>query len=158
MIIEHGDIWCIYYETNVFAFAANSELNSTGEMAMDEGIALQVRYRIPGVARRSGFALRASMKELGVYGVLDATPELQMKPRILAFQTQIKSGTPLNLKVMATSADAIAKIMKAHRDWRIDLSEPLFHGGGVRHEDVYKLLKNLPNRLHVWRSSLDSHG
>lgn len=145
MILEYGDMWTVWEETDLFLFTANSMLTKDGKLVMGAGIAKEVRDKFPGIDKRLGEYLQQlnlSGKEFNL--LLSPTGK-----KVGAFQTKVEWKHPSDLKLIERSVAVLRS--KAGSFSRIDLAFPGINNGKLEFDKVYPIVQQLPDNVYLWQ-------
>jgi len=139
MIRENGNMWDIWDLTDKFIFTGNSTVKRNGALVMGRGIAREVRDRFTGIDLKIGNAIKFDVGQN--YGFLEGS-------KICVFQVKHHWGNPASLQLVRAS---VAK-MRANVDptLRYDMNFPAIGNGGLSYNEVYPLIKELPDNVHIW--------
>lgn len=147
MILEKGDMWSVFGQTDLFCITTNSYVRQDGQLTMGRGIALVAKQRIPHMAAAIGREIRRTCGARGIYGLLVyATPE----QNIGLFQVKRHFKDKAELAIMRYSIQRLGVFVANTSAQRVDLNFPGIGWGGLQQEDVFPLLTYLPDIVHVW--------
>jgi len=149
MILEYGDMWSVWSETDLFLITANSFVKRNGCLVMGAGIARQARDRFPGLDATLGQAIRESCGHLGKYGLL-ISPRWPAS-RLGLFQVKYHWNTEALPELIQRSAEKLTAWASAHPDCRIDLNFPGIGNGRLHPAQVLPIVGQLPDNVHVWQ-------
>jgi len=149
MILQYGNMWSVWPETDLFLITANSFIKRTGQLVMGAGIARQARDRFPGIDTTLGQAIRETCGHLGEYGLL-ISPRWPAA-RLGLFQVKYHWNTEALPELIHQSADQLTEWASAHPDCRIDLNFPGIGNGRLSSEQVFPIIEQLPDSVHVWQ-------
>jgi len=149
MILEYGDMWSVWSETDLFLITANSFVKRNGCLVMGAGIARQARDRFPGLDATLGQAIRESCGHLGKYGLL-ISPRWPVS-RLGLFQVKYHWNTEALPDLIQRSTEKLTVWAGAHPDCRIDLNFPGIGNGRLRPDQVLPIVGQLPDNVHVWQ-------
>jgi hypothetical protein len=145
MILQKGNMWDIYDQTDLFLITANSTLNLHNELIMGKGIALQAREKFKGIRKIFGEEILKECENYGFYGVI-----IIPNQKIGLFQTKYHWRDKSDLELIFKSTTRlIGHILTSNLKW-IDLNFPGIGYGGLNREDVLGIIKVLPDCVHVW--------
>lgn len=160
MILEKGNMWDIYDQTDLFLITANSSLNNKGELIMGAGIAKEVKEKFPNLSLKFGQSLKEKLKNNfennlphDFYGLF-LFPGIE-NIRIGLFQTKFHWSNPSNLYlVFLSTAELLKEIFLCdEHSWgysRIDLNFPGIGKGQLSREEVLPIISVLPDNVHIW--------
>jgi hypothetical protein len=147
MILEKGNMWDVFFDTDVFMITTNPIRRKDGAVVMGRGIALEAKTRYPTLPFDFGKALDSLHPEIddqhiGLIGKYEETP-------IYWFMVKDHWANKASLDIIKQSVFRL----RYGFDWedaRIDLNFPGIGNGGLSREEVLPLLTNLPDNIHVW--------
>lgn len=147
MILEKGNMWDVFFDTDVFMITTNPIRRTDGAVVMGRGIALEAKQRYPELPYDFGKELDQLHPEIdqpfvGYIGKYEETP-------IWWFMVKNHWGEPADLGVIASSCF----YLKHGFDWknkRIDLNFPGIGNGKLPRDSVLYLLEDLPDNIHIW--------
>jgi len=142
-------------EAKVVVVTTNSTINQRGELVMGRGAALAMKKAFPGIASEFGARVKSFKKWAATedYLFLNHLRETKILG-ILQVKRHFKDTADFEL--IRQSLDMFrhyARGMKgACPDCRIFLNFPGIGAGKLadRYDDILKLLKRLPDNVHVW--------
>lgn len=144
MILETGDMFSIYDQTDLFCFTANSTIRKDDRLVMGAGMARQVRDRCPGIDEEFAPIIRGQHK---VYGLVFVSFNNQL---VGAFQTKRDFSKKSSLDWIEYSTTKLFTFIITYKSKRIDLNFPGIGLGGLKQEDVLPIIQYLPDCVHVW--------
>lgn len=145
-IFEKGDMWHIWGKTDLFLITTNSTLNSTGELVMGKGIALEAKNRFPILPKLFGKQL-LSLRNRRKYHIL--INEID-ENRIGAFQVKYHWNDRADEILIIESAGELFKTIAFNNFKRVDLNFPGIGAGGLPRSIIYPVMYILPDVVHVW--------
>lgn len=143
MILEKGDMFDMWGNTDLFLFTSNPTVNKDGLAVMGRGIAKQVADRCPEIRKEFGRflsdpVLSYNCDRLGIFdGQLVGYFMVKSHWRNQA-STHIIAESMTQLYHMALAYD------------RVDLNFPGIGNGKLKREDVLPIIEHLPNNVHIW--------
>jgi len=147
MILEKGNMWDVFHETDIFMITTNPIKRTDGAVVMGRGIALEAKTKYPSIPYDFGKELSILNPEIdqqfvGQIGVYDGTP-------IWWFMVKNHWREPADLGVVASSCFYL-KHGLAISNKRIDLNFPGIGNGKLPRDSVLYLLEDLPDNIHIW--------
>ena len=144
MILERGDMWSIFNETDIFMITTNPIIRKDGAVVMGRGIAKETKDRFPGLPYKFAEFLEASgFSKIGMIGEYEDTD-------IWWFMVKDHWREHAKLEIIKESVDLVHKIRS---NFRVDLNFPGIGNGGLKREDVLPLLEDLPDNVHIWEKA-----
>jgi hypothetical protein len=147
MILEKGNMWDIYNETDAFVITTNPVKRTDGAVVMGRGIALEAKTRFPNLPYVFGEVLNLPAEQhfFGKIGLFDSKP-------IYYFMVKDHWKNNASLNIIASSCYFL-KSSKELENKRVDLNFPGIGNGKLNRESVLYLLQDLPNNIHIWEYS-----
>ena len=144
MVLEHGDMWSVFGETDLFCITTNSFIRKDGQLVMGRGIALAVKKRVPNIAKMLGDRIN----HLRDYGLVI----LKRRPlqSLAAFQVKRYFKDVASLELIKMSAKQLASLADEYPNARFDLNFPGIGAGSLKREEVLPIIERLPDNVHVW--------
>lgn len=151
MILEKGNMWDVFEETDAFVITTNPIINSRGEVVMGRGIAKEAMERFPSIGKDFAVALDIAgdcfgqapgVGHIGDYG-LNSVP-------ILWFMVKDHWKHHADLRIIKRSMHMLAAGAMYEPCKRFDLNFPGIGNGRLAREDVLPIIEQLPNNVHVW--------
>lgn len=147
MILEKGNMWDVFFDTDIFMITTNPIRRTDGAVVMGRGIALEAKQRYPDIPYDFGKELDKLHPEIdqsfvGCIGNYEETP-------IWWFMVKNHWKEPADLGVIASSCF----YLKHGFEWqnkRIDLNFPGIGNGKLPRDSVLYLLEDLPDNIHIW--------
>lgn len=148
MILEKGDMWSVFFDTDIFMITTNPIRRTDGAVVMGRGIALQAKERYPSLPYDFGNALNRLHPEIdqsfvGEIGKYEETP-------IWWFMVKNHWREQADLGVIASSIFYLKNGFNGLETKRIDLNFPGIGNGRLPRDSVLYLLEDLPNNVHIW--------
>ena len=140
MILEKGNMWSVWPTTDRFFITANATLKKDGSLVMGRGIACEARDRFPGLDLKLGQAIGTSGK---VYGIL-------LGKKLCLFQVKFHWHEQADLSLIESSTMLLTAQAHIESEKRFDLNFPGIGNGRLAYDDVYQIIKTLPENVHVW--------
>ena len=143
MQLKKANIWNHVNEFDYVCITTNSYIKSNGELCMGAGIALEANQRIKGLAKELGYKIRNTCGHLGIYNCINVG-------KWIAFQTKIhyKYNTPID--VLKYSIQKLYTACMENPNKTFALPFPAINHGGKSAEEVYPLIKHLPDNVTVF--------
>lgn len=146
MILKTGNIWESYDQAELFLFTSNSIIKSNGELVMGSGIAMEVRDKHKGIAKRLGtMLLNKGFKSGDIYGMLFDT-----KTKIAAFQTKTHYSEKSPIELVQYSTNILAELA-LFIDGEIHMTMPACGHGGRTVEEILPIVSKLPDNVFIWQ-------
>jgi hypothetical protein len=143
MILEKGNMWDVFDNTDIFMITTNPIMRQDGAIVMGRGIALEAKSRFPELPYQFGIAYKESQNRnvgmIGRFGLMD-TP-------IWWFMVKEHWREPAQLSIIKESVKILKQIKVSKR---VDLNFPGIGNGRLAQEAVLPLLEELENNVHVW--------
>lgn len=145
MIIETGDMWQIFNQTDLFCITTNSTITRNDRLVMGRGIALQARNKLPNIDLYLGKQIKFH-RDYGLVIVSNFRPQL-----IAAFQVKYHWREFADLSLIILSTDKLKTYITKTKPLRVDLNYPGIGNGKLNEADVFPLIVELPDCVHIWR-------
>lgn len=147
MILEKGNMWSVFFDTDVFMITTNPIRRKDGAVVMGRGIALEAKNRYPTLPYDFGIQLDTLHPEIdyfntGFIGKYEETP-------IWWFMVKDHWASKARLDIIERSVLEVAHVWKWDNK-RIDLNFPGIGNGGLSKEEVLPIISELPDNVHVW--------
>lgn len=147
MILEKGNMWSVFFDTDIFMITTNPIRRKDGAVVMGRGIALEAKTKFPTLPYDFGEQLEKypHLKSIGPIGNYDGVP-------IYYFMVKSHWREPASLEIIQKSVAALnywGDIADLYEQ-RIDLNFPGIGNGKLKKEDVLPLLQTLPDNVHIW--------
>lgn len=146
MILETGNMFSIWGKTDLFCVTTNSTLTRYGELVMGRGIALELIKKYPQIGKLAG----SQIENMGIYGL--KTFELD-RQKVGLFQVKTRWQDRAEIGLIAWSSAVLDDYVKRNKLGRVDINFPGIGAGRLKEEDVLKVIKFLPKKVHVWKMS-----
>jgi hypothetical protein len=151
MILEKGDMWSVYGETDLFLFTGNGYVTKMGRLVMGAGMAKQVRDRFPGIDLAIGEMLVQDYRRLpDVFMYYLLVSQDFPKKKVGIFQVKRKWSYNADLEIIKISTDELLKFLSRKKVNKVDLNFPGIGNGNLKREDVLPTISALPDNVHVW--------
>ena len=142
MILEKGNMWSVFGNTDLFLITTNPIIRKDGAVVMGRGIAKQAKDKFPRLPYDFAATLRnqpdMNVDEIGKYD----------GQYIGYFMVKSHWREPARLSIIAESC---TQLSQSSNLWtRVDLNFPGIGNGKLKREDVLPLLQGLPDNVHVW--------
>jgi hypothetical protein len=142
MILEHGDMWSVYDETDIFCITTNSTLRGNGALVMGRGLALEAKRRFPGIDKIFGREVSIRGEKYGFVMVANS--------KLAAFQVKYHYWDKADLHLIKHSTLSLNWSARNAPYWRFDLNFPGIGNGKRTAEEVLPIIQYLPDNVHVW--------
>jgi hypothetical protein len=147
MILEKGNMWDVFHDTDIFMITTNPIRRTDGAVVMGRGIALEAKTKFPQLPYDFGKELDNLHPEIdqayvGQIGVYNKTP-------IWFFMVKSHWKDNADLGIIGSSCFYL-KNGFAFGDKRIDLNFPGIGNGHLPRDSVLYLLEDLPDNIHIW--------
>jgi len=152
MQLERGNMWSIFFDTDIFMITTNPIIKKDGGVVMGRGIALEAKTRFPDLPYDFGDELKISQnyQEEPRVGYINTYEQTQ----IWYFMVKEHWAAPASTEIIHESVQKLNWYHnKRYNEWqniRIDLNFPGIGNGGLPREQVLPLLLNLPDNVHIW--------
>lgn len=150
MILEKGDMWSVFEQSDLFCITTNSYIRRDGALVMGRGIARQAALRFPDLPYRAGEEILRRGLAGGAYYLITLP-----NTKIALFQVKRFWKSTANLDLIRGAAGRLYDLL-THRatlglpELRIDLNFPGIGNGGMPRSDVLPIISTLPDCVHVW--------
>lgn len=156
MILERGDMFSMWGNTDLFVLTTNPIRREDGAVVMGRGIALEAKNRYPALPY--DFGRRLSQAE-GIQRYDDALFPVDIgvigqygKQSVGWFMVKDHWRENAKLEIIQRSAKLLTGwangVARPFR--RIDLNFPGIGNGKLKREDVLPIIEQLPDNVHVW--------
>lgn len=142
MILEKGNMWDVFGETDIFMITTNPIQRNDGAVVMGRGIALQAKERFPQLPYDFGYMLTRYKDNVGYIGNYDYQ-------RIYWFMVKDHWRNHASLEIITRSVERTKHLFELS-DERVDLNFPGIGNGRLQRNDVLPILETLPDNIHVW--------
>lgn len=143
MKLEQGNMWDVFHNTDVFMITTNPIKRNDGAVVMGRGIALEAKTRYPQLPYHFGSKLEQEGNQfVGHIGDYDFVP-------IWYFMVKHHWKDNADLGIIASSIWTLKEKFKDSSK-RIDLNFPGIGNGKLPRHQVFYLLEDLPDNVHVW--------
>lgn len=146
MILEKGNMWDVFGETDLFLITTNPIVRKDGAAVMGRGIAKEAATRYPEIQRSFGQLLentnadrqgcnwicRVDWQDIGYFMVKDHW------------------ASHADLDIISRSTVSLIELLKDEELDRVDLNFPGTGNGKLKREDVLPIIEQLPDNVHVW--------
>lgn len=158
MILEKGDMWDVFDQTELFLITTNPIRRNDGAVVMGRGIAKQAKDRFPRLPYDFGNCLRFmeypgyTPEQMRYTGLIDRYGGTMVG----YFMVKDHWREPAKLSIIEKSVDYLLGSMIVRdgsgrlSNARIDLNFPGIGNGKLTREDVLPLLERLPDNVHIW--------
>lgn len=156
MILEKGNMWDVFGNTDLFLITTNPIIRADGAVVMGRGIAKQVKDRFPTLPFRFAERLTQAKYEqnyvdpmhpvcIGTVGKYDN----QLVGWFMVKRHWQENAEP---DVIENSVRELSRLIKYYKGepFRVDLNFPGIGNGKLKREDVLPIIEKLPNNVHVW--------
>lgn len=147
MILEKGNMWDVFFHTDIFMITTNPIIKNDGSVVMGRGIAKQAKERYPDLPFDFGKRLLEEPPHdrscVGYIGHYEETP-------IWYFMVKSNWMRPAELDIIRQSVFDMTHVYPTLLNKRIDLNFPGIGNGQLLRRDVLPLLEVLPDNVHVW--------
>ena len=147
MILEKGEMWSWWGETDLWLFTGNSCKNQKKESVMGAGLALEVKKRFPHLPAIIG----AYLTHLSTYGLMIPPYwKEESTKQIGVFQVKHHFKNKAELALIGYSVVRLQQYIKTWGLDRVDLNFPGIGYGGLKRDHVLPIIEELPDCVHVW--------
>jgi hypothetical protein len=143
MILERGDMWSVFFDTDVFMITTNPIIRKDGAVVMGRGIAAEAKDRYPDLP----YDFAASLSCYGNEGV-DFIGYYEYT-RIYYFMVKDHWAKSAEIEIIRNSVNRL-KYLFGYSDERVDLNFPGIGNGGLPRDHVLPFLQDLPDNIHIW--------
>jgi hypothetical protein len=149
--LEHGNMWDVFHDTDIFMITTNPIRRKDGAVVMGRGIAKEAKDRYPELPHDFGQALQELHPEVdqfcvGPINVYEGTP-------IWFFMVKDHWRNKASLQIIQQSVFYLKHGFVNLDQKRIDLNFPGIGNGGLTREEVLPLLQELPDNVHIWEKA-----
>ena len=152
MILEHGNMWSVWQQTDLFCITTNSTLMGGNILVMGAGIAQQARDRFInyGLDMQLGQGIAHLRQKDGsdFYGLLISSRWPERK--LAAFQVKYQWQEDARPQLIQLSTNMLREWAEAHPDKRVDLNMPGVGCGNLLLDNVLEIVQVLPDNVHIW--------
>lgn len=147
MQLERGNMWSVFFNTDIFMITTNPIIKKDGSVVMGRGIALEAKTRYPTLPYDFGKALKTCFVDYGqcYVGCIDKYEETP----ICYFMVKSHWAERADLDIIKQSVFCLKNSPMINCN-RIDLNFPGIGNGGLPREQVLPLLVDLPDNVHIW--------
>jgi len=149
-ILEKGNMWNIWNNTDLFLITTNSFIKRSGDLVMGRGIALEAKNRYPSFPFLAG----KNIKHGEIYGLKLFYKEKEdhtlTRSKIGLFQVKRYWYDKADLNIIDISIKKLIEWMNYNPVNRIDLNYPGIGNGKLDQEEVHEVIKFLSDKVHVW--------
>lgn len=143
MILEKGNMWDVFHETDIFMITTNPIIRNDGAVVMGRGIALEAKTRFPELPYDFANELLTNGNSF-----VDRIGHYEGVP-IWYFMVKNHWKEDADIGVIASSVFQLKKIASIGNN-RIDLNFPGIGNGRLDRNSVLYLLEDLPDNIHIW--------
>lgn len=154
MILEKGNMWDVFGNTDLFLITTNPIRRKDGALVMGRGIALEAAKKFPHLPYVFGKQVAyderyqdytdalypSSCNVVGKFG--------DQNQKMGYFMVKRHWRLPADLNVIAISTKQLARL--APLVDRIDLNFPGIGNGRIGRDQVLPIIEGLPDNVHVW--------
>ncbi len=150
MILETGNMWEVFDESDLWLFTGNSYINQKGELVMGQGLASDVKLHCPEIAKGlGGYIKTLSGGHLGVYGLVLWSKHSYMG----AFQVKQHYQDKAQLALIGFSCIKLMEYLKHNTGIRrVNLNFPGIGYGRLDRSQVLPIISELPDIVHIWEN------
>ena len=152
MILEKGEMWSAFEDSDLWLFTANAHINKKQELTMGKGIALEVKERFPASVDVFGSCFYEKdyyLKPYGVY-VPKYIPGVDGSSRIGAFQVKYHYRNKASLALIGYSVVKLIEMIKERSLMNVHLNWPGIGAGKLKRSEVLPIISELPDVVRVW--------
>jgi hypothetical protein len=149
MIFRYGNIWSVYFggiwsvsNIDLLLITANSTITKDGRLVMGRGLAAQAKKLFPGIDRKAAEAVRGRR----TYGFI----KLRI-PKLGLFQVKYDFWEKADLDLIRLSTAMLKEYAESDRHKAIHLPYPGIGNGRLSKEEVYPIIKVLPDNVYIWQ-------
>jgi hypothetical protein len=144
MRFEYGNIWStiLYQKTHLLLITTNATITTQGKLVMGRGLAAEAKRLIPGVDEEAARVIAGRI----TYGFV----KLPRYPKLGLFQVKYHYAQRASLDLIQLSTNMLKEYALQHPE-RIDLNYPGIGNGGLNKRDVYPIISQLPDNVHIWQ-------
>jgi len=143
MILEKGNMWDVYEESDLWLFTGNSYINQRGELVMGRGLALEVKTRYKYVPECFGRRI-VHLDTYGVEALGDGWDNFGV------FQVKHHFKANAELMLIGYSCVKLVELIELQGLGRVDLNFPGIGYGKLDRAEVLPIIAELPDAVHVW--------
>lgn len=145
MILEKGNMWDVYGNTDLFLVTTNPVINKSGGLVMGRGIAKEFATRFPEGPKEFARLVRAFPSHY--VRTLTYTPVFG-EQTVGYFMVKDHWAEPAKLSIIMRSTAELMDRAPLYK--RIDLNFPGIGNGGLDREVVLPIISALPDNVHIW--------
>ncbi len=148
MILEKGNMWKVFDESDLWLFTGNSYINQKDELVMGRGLALVVKERFPELPKNiGGYIKMLSGGHLSAYGLVLWQHDRGMG----VFQVKRHYQDKAQLSLIGFSCIKLIEYLRRRLDIkRVDLNFPGIGYGRLDRSQVLPIVSELPDIVHIW--------
>ena len=147
MILERGDMWSVFHETDVFMITTNPIIRKDGAVVMGRGIAYEAKTRYPELPYEFAEMYTKYPNNIGYIGEFDGT-------RVYWFMVKEHWAKDADPSIISKSVDEIID-MFGYSSERVDLNFPGIGNGKLSRREVLPILWKLPSNIHIWEKGVN---
>lgn len=157
MILEKGNMWDVFIESDLWLFTGNSYINQNGELVMGRGLALEVKNRFPALPKElGGYICDMNDGHLGCYGLIPWLM-LEYSGMIGVFQVKRHFRDNARLSLIGHSCVKLMSYLNRNNNMKpVDLNFPGIGYGRLDREQVLPIISELPDIVHVWEKNMST--
>lgn len=149
MILEYGNMWSVFFDTDIFMITTNPIIRKDGAVVMGRGIAEEAKQRYPTIPYDFGNALKELHPEVDQWNV--GCIEKYEETSIWWFMVKDHWRNKASLTIIGESVFQLRYGFDWSKPRRIDLNFPGIGNGHLNKKDVLPLLEVLPDNVHIWQ-------
>ncbi|MHA2069001.1 MAG: hypothetical protein ACXABY_31955 [Candidatus Thorarchaeota archaeon] len=146
MILEKGNMWSAFRESDLWLFTGNSFVTKRGLLVMGRGLALEVKKEFPNSGEEFGWLIKEIGKHLKSYGIMRS----DNVPGIGVFQVKYHFKAKASLSLIGYSCVRLMEILDGTGFSNVHLNFPGIGFGRLPREQVLPIISELPDTVHIW--------
>lgn len=155
MILERGNMWDVFGNTDLFLITTNPIRRKDGALVMGRGIALEAAKRFPDLPFKFGEAVEQNYNRRDYCDPLAHCHCMSVDrfdgQMMGYFMVKNHWREPAKLEVIAHSTRELNAVARYVGDGkRFDLNFPGIGNGRLDRATVLPLLESLPDNVHIW--------
>lgn len=157
MIIEYGDMWDQWGNTDLFVITTNAYICNDGKLAMGRGMARDAKINLPSIDFRLGCTIKCRLDcgitYSGVTGDYNFVTLLQDGQEVAAFQVKRHFKDNADIPLIRKACQGLCEWIAQHpKPVRVDMNFPGIGYGGLSEAEVFRAIGHvLPDSVHVWK-------
>lgn len=151
MILAKGDCYSDIKENNVYLATCNNVVKYNGELVMGKGNAksLTLAFKEEPIALSLGSHITKANNPRE-YNLIILKCNKNSNIYYGAFQTKYDFKNPSDIDLIKRSVERLKNVAIKNPNITFNLPFPGIGLGGLKYEDVFKIIQDLPDNVKVW--------